>query len=204
MSIVALYARASGFACEFIPDALKLEMNYYRENIMRHKCLYTILVSIFMTITLVNSAFAQDELDKRLARIVEEYMNTKNALVHARTDLSGPWAERLETTLATTPNDLFDEEDLPVWQALQGTMMDATGEIIESDEIDVHREALGKLSEELRNLIETFGNPLEELFVLSCGDFGDGDVIWLNDSDKVANPYHGPENLSCGEVIAQL
>jgi hypothetical protein len=150
----------------------------------------------------MNPAYAADEAEKRLNRIVEEYMNIKDALVHERTDLSGPWAERLETTLATTRNEIFDEEAVPDWQAFQAALMDAVGDMIENDELDIHREALARLSVELREMLETLGNPAGELYVFSCNDLSDD--IWLNNSENVANPYHGRENINCGEIIAQL
>ncbi len=171
---------------------------------MRQKNTDIFLLLFFITFSLMNFDYAGDEAADRLNRVVEEYMNLKNSLVHARTDLSGPWAERLETTLATTPNDIFDEDEVPDWQAFQGVMMDAVGDMIENDDIDIHREALGQLSAELKELLNTFGNPADELYVFSCSDYGDGDVIWLSDSDEVANPYHGPENLDCGEIVGQL
>lgn len=171
---------------------------------MTRKSRIILCLAVFVLFSMNALANTSDEREERVNRIIEEYMNTKNALVHDRTDLSGPWAERLETTLATTPNELFNEDELPGWQAIQSDMMSALGDMIDSDEITVHRQALARLSAGLEQLVETFGNPSGDLYVIVCKDFGDDNVIWLNNSESISNPYHGPKNLNCGEVLSQM
>lgn len=169
-------------------------------------CTLSILLLIAVSIS---AAIAQspDEIDERVSRLVEEYMNTKDGLVHNRHDLAEAWAVRLETSIATTPNDIFGEdgdEPLSIWQGIQGAMMDGVGGVIESEDLAGQRDGLLVISEQLWNLIQEFGNPGETLYVISCDTYADEEVVWLNDSPQVANPYHGPENSGCGEVIAEL
>ncbi len=158
-----------------------------------------------IAVSAVTIAQANEEVNERLTDMIEQYMNVKNALVHNRDDLSAAWAERLETTIATTPDDIFDEDDLAEWQGSRGIIMDAAGAIVDAESRESQREALNELSIELRSLIETFGNPGDTLYILACSDYDEeNDVFWLNDSEQVANPYHGPENINCGRVIGEL
>ncbi len=151
-------------------------------------------------------AFAQDReaVDQRIERIIEQYMNTKDALVHNLDERSAAWAERLETTLATTPNDIFEEDDLPVWQDYQHGMLEASGRIVDAEAIEEQRSALAALSSEMKELLEYFGTSGESLFIFSCSDYGEDEVIWINNSEQLANPYFGPENLASGEMIGEL
>ena len=159
---------------------------------------------LLLAITATSIAQSGDEVNARLSQIIEQYMNTKDALVHNRDDLSAAWAERLETTIATTPDGIFEEDDLSLWQAFQGALLDAAGSIVDGENLDEQREGLKQLSLELQELIQEFGNPGDPLYVFSCDDYDDGDSVWIHTSNQVANPYHGPENMQCGEQVAEL
>ncbi len=147
-----------------------------------------------------------EELSKRFERFIEQYMNTKDGLVHNRQDLAQAWAERLETSFSTTQDALFSEDDLSVWLEMRGVLVQAAGDIVDAGNIQEQREALAQLSSGLKDLIEHFGNPGETIYVFRCQYFGEDDLdaVWLHRTDRVANPYHGPENINCGEVIGEL
>ena len=181
----------------FSPEQIPNEVN------MIKKTSAILLVAFFMVMS--STTFAQDEaeVEQRMGQIVEEYMNTKDGLVHDRDDLAAAWAERLETTLATTPNEIFHEDDLSTWQSYQQTMHGAAGNIVDSESIEEQREALAEISADLKSLIREFGSGGNDIFVFTCADLDD-DMIWLHTSDQVGNPYHGPENMNCGEVIETL
>ncbi|MDG5766235.1 DUF3347 domain-containing protein [Balneolales bacterium ANBcel1] len=170
---------------------------------MRYYC-FVLISLVFLTATVPATAQSAQEVNERINRIIEQYMNTKNGLVHNRDDLSAAWAERLETTIATTPHEIFEEDVVSTWEGYQQVMMSLAGNIVDAEDINGQRQALHEFSEEMIAMLEEFGNPGETLYVFVCGDYGDEDVVWLNDSDRVANPYHGPENLECGRVIAEL
>lgn len=161
----------------------------------------TFCLLIILSVSVAAVAQSNEEIDERLNEIIEQYMNTKNGLVHNRDDLAAAWAERMETTIATTPNEIFSEDELSEWQAYQQVLHQASGAIVDADNIDEQRQALIDISTELRSLLEYFGNPGDTLYVFSCSDYGDSEAIWLNDSEQVANPYHGPENMDCGELV---
>jgi hypothetical protein len=167
------------------------------------KTLFLIFAALLLSgITAVQ---AQEEVfADRFERIIEQYMNTKDGMVHNRTDLAAAWAERLETTLCTAPNHIFPDDELSFWTELRPTLVSATATIVDAGSIDEQREALAELSSGIKTFIDRFGNPGEPLYAFSCPHFGDGGVVWLNRNERVANPYHGPEMISCGEVIAQL
>jgi hypothetical protein len=157
------------------------------------------LISGFMSVHSQDQEFAT-----RFERIVEQYMNTKDGLVHNRTDLASAWAERLETSLSTAPNNIFPEDKLPLWQEMREVMVRYTGKIVDSESITVQREALAELSAGIKNFIDEFGNPGGTLYVIKCRHYGDKEVVWLSRSNRVANPYFGPEKMNCGEVVAEL
>lgn len=180
-------------------------MDHNREVLMQKYRICIFSLAFLITVSSISVAQDREEIAERLTRIIEQYMNVKDALVHNREDLSAAWAERLETTLATTPDEIFEEEEVSYWQGSRGVMLDAAGSIVDADSREAQREALNELSIELRSLIETFGNPGDTLYVLACSDYDEeNDVFWLNNSEQVANPYHGPEKLDCGRVIGEL
>jgi len=167
-------------------------------------------VSLFLSFLLLLSlstgiaAHSDETYSDRFGRIFEQYMNTKDGLVHNRQDLAKAWAERLETSIRTTPDAIFHENEIPDWHGFRGMLAHAAGEIVDAGSIDDQRKALAQLSNGLKEVIEQFGNPGETIYVMRCEYFEDMDAIWLHRTDRVANPYHGPEKINCGEVIGEL
>ncbi len=168
----------------------------------------SLLFSFLLLLSLSTGFAAQNDetYSDRFGRIFEQYINTKDGLVHNRQDLAKAWAERLETSFRTTPDGIFHEDDIPDWHGLRGMLAHAAGEIVDAESIDDQRKALARLSNGLKDMIEQFGNPEETIYVLRCQYFGEDDLdaIWLHRTDRIANPYHGPENIDCGEVIGEL
>ncbi|MDI6401232.1 DUF3347 domain-containing protein [Balneolaceae bacterium ANBcel3] len=149
-------------------------------------------------------AKADNPAEERVARIIEEYMNVKDALVHDNDEIAAAWAERLETSIATIPPDSFDEEINPDVEGLQAVMMDAAGNIVDAENKEEQREALANISRDLLEFIELTGNPGEPIYVFACPLFMDGEAIWLGHAMQVANPYQGPSNINAGELIQEL
>ncbi len=146
----------------------------------------------------------EDDFATRFERIIDQYMNTKDGLVHNRTDLAAAWAERLETTFCTAPDALFPEDKLPLWHELRSVLVQATGDIVDAENIVEQREALAEISAGMVTFIEHFGNPGEKMYAFHCQHNDDEADVWLSRTSRVANPYHGPEMIDCGEMIAEL
>ncbi len=167
-----------------------------------------LLFSTLLFLALNSEVAAQNDetYSDRFDRIFEHYMNTKDGLVHNRHDLAKAWAERLETSFSTTPDGIFQEDEIPDWHGLRGVLVQAAGDIVDAETIGDQRKSLAELSNGLKDMIEHFGNPGETIYVLQCQYFGEDDLdaIWLHRTDRIANPYHGPENINCGEVIGEL
>ncbi|TVQ66055.1 MAG: DUF3347 domain-containing protein [Balneolaceae bacterium] len=145
-----------------------------------------------------------DDFATRFERMIDQYMNAKDGLVHNRSDLSAAWAERLETTFCTAPDAVFPEDKLPLWHELRSGLVQATGDIVDAENIVEQRKAMASLSATMLDFIEHFGNPGDKLYAFHCPHNGDDGVVWLSRTSRVANPYHGPEMIDCGEVIAEL
>ncbi len=167
------------------------------------KALFLIFAA-FLLSGISNVQAQEEDFATRFERIIEQYMNTKDGLVHNRTDLAAAWGERLETTLCTAPDHIFPEEELLIWTEMRPGLVEVTAEIVDAETIEKQREALAELSTGIKKFIDQFGNPGETLFVFSCPHFGEVEAVWLNRNERVANPYHGPEMINCGEVIGQL
>jgi len=145
-----------------------------------------------------------DDFETRFERMIDQYMNIKDGLVHNRSDLAAAWAERLETTFCTAPDAVFPEDKLPLWLEFRGELVQATGDIVDAENIEAQRKALANLSSRMMDFVEQFGNPGEKLYAFHCPHNGDDGVVWLSRTSRVANPYHGPEMMDCGEMIAEL
>ncbi len=163
------------------------------------------LLLVFGSVT-GTASLDDEEYSQRFERIMDHYMNTKDGLVHNRMDLAQAWAERLETSFSTIPNSLFEEDDVPVWLELREVLVQSAGDIVDAENLDEQREALAQLSHGLKDFIEHFGNPGETIYIFRCRYFEeeDLDAMWLNRTERVANPYHGPENIECGEIVGEL
>ncbi len=136
--------------------------------------------------------------------MIDQYMNVKDGLIHNRSDLAEAWAERLETTFRTTPDDVFPEDKLSLWHGLRNGLAQAAGDIVDAENIVEQREVMATLSDRMMDFIEHFGNPGDKLYAFHCPHNGDDGVVWLSRTERVANPYHGPEMIDCGEKIAEL
>jgi len=153
----------------------------------------------------ISVVHAQDEdFATRFERMIDQYMNTKDGLVHNRSDLAAAWAERLETTFCTAPDAIFPEDKQSLWHEIRSVLVQATGDIVDADNIVEQREALAKLSAGMKGFIEQFGNPGDKIYVFHCQHDGAEGDVWFSRTSRVANPYHGPEMIDCGEIIAEL
>jgi len=167
------------------------------------KTISLIIVALLLSgISIVHAQ--EEEYATRFERIIEQYMNTKDGLVHNRSDLASAWAERLETTFCTAQDAIFPEDKRPLWHELRSQLVQATGDIVDAENLENQRQALAVLSAKMMELIEHFGNPNEKIYAFHCQHNEDDRVVWLSRTSRVANPYHGPEMMDCGEIIAEL
>lgn len=167
------------------------------------KALYLMLAALLFSG--FHAVHAQEEdFAKRFERILEHYMNTKDGLVHNRTDLATAWAERLETSFSTTPDHIFPEDELPLWLEMRSGLVQKTGKIVDAGSLGAQREALAELSRGMKDFVEQFGNPGGKIYVMQCLQYSEDGALWLSRTSRVANPYYGPERMDCGEVIAEL
>ena len=148
----------------------------------------------------VDAAFQQ-----QLAGVFTSYVTLKEALVS-----SDPAKVKAEagTTLATISKvdmKLLTGAAHNDWMNYLNGLRTSLQSIQATDDIEVQREALSTLSENLYKSIKAYGLGGANAYYTFCPmAFDNQGAFWLSNEDKIRNPYFGDKMLTCGEVKEKL
>lgn len=122
--------------------------------------------------------------------VLGQYLHMKDALVSSHVQ-----------SVRDAGKLMYMQLDIRQYEALVKPLT----EIIETEDIEIQREAFARLSQAMQVAIEN-DDPLiskgrEALFVQFCPmAFGNQGASWLSAEPNVLNPFYGDEMLTCGVV----
>ena len=80
-----------------------------------------------------------------------------------------------------------------------------SGKMVAAKTLEKQREAFALLSDQLTRTVKLFSVENKKIYQAFCPmAFGNKGAHWLQDSDKIANPYFGENMLRCGEVTEEI
>ncbi|HMO39093.1 MAG TPA: efflux RND transporter periplasmic adaptor subunit [Saprospiraceae bacterium] len=142
---------------------------------------------------------------QHIARVVEHYLQLKDALVQSDAAVAKGYATNLAAAIGRTPANDFQSEAQEYWLAVAPLLSDLANKMIQAGELAGMRQYFTPFSDRMSNLIKVFG-PLDvPVFVQFCpmANSNKGGY-WLSQQQEIRNPYYGDEMLTCGKVVAEI
>ncbi len=139
---------------------------------------------------------------KALTMIYSNYFKLHDALAGDDFPKSVSAVKMLRKMLEHIPGGLLDDDSRDEWESLKASLDNASAKAAAAKDIEEARAAFEKVSilvEKLWNRFGTDGIKIRKFFCPMA--FNNKGAYWLDDSDKVANPYFGAAMPTCGSVV---
>jgi Cu(I)/Ag(I) efflux system membrane fusion protein len=140
-----------------------------------------------------------------LMEVYEAYLQTTEALANDDAEAALEGAKGLQAALAAMTADLEGEARY-AWERQQERLAAAADAMADAEDIEAMRSAYQPVSNTLIQAVEAYGLPEgTEAYVVHCPmafDFEGAD--WIDDEERVLNPYFGASMLRCGNVVRSL
>ncbi len=146
-----------------------------------------------------------EEFREGLRRVLVAYLDFQAALadddVARATAAAGGLTSAAETFQPETPAGAAE-----TWRGLAHHLRRHGREAAEATSIEELRAVFERITAQIRVLLETFGNPLEDpLRVAECPmAFGNRGAEWFQRDDRIRNAFFGEVMASCGEIQMTL
>lgn len=141
--------------------------------------------------------------DSQTGRIVNDYLQLKDALVADNTEEAAKAGEGLVKAFEGFDMSEYEEGQQ---QELTEIIEDAKehAEHITMSDIAHQREHFDILSVDLADMLKITGSP-KPLYQQFCPMYNSNKgAIWLSASEEIRNPYFGQSMLTCGEVQKEI
>ena len=136
---------------------------------------------------------------------VLQYFKVKNALVATNVEKAKESATEFTTLINATKTDDFQGESLSFLTAHQQTLLTHLAEITNTSDVEVQRTALSGVTQSVYEITKAFKPNAQKVYYQFCPmAFDDKGGYWLNEEEKVYNPYFGDKMLHCGKVQETL
>jgi len=139
-----------------------------------------------------------------LGKLIQAYLQVKNALVVANKEKVALAAKELSNALQALDNRKLPDGEMTVLSAESKHLNQTLQAIHGAKSIDLQRQEFAKLSSSLYKLVKS-DKTLGTLYYQFCPMYNNGKgAYWLSEKRAVENPYYGSEMLSCGKTVDTL
>ena len=137
--------------------------------------------------------------------LLEAYFSIQTALAHDNnSEAIAKGAIALEA-LQQVDRSLLDGEAHIAWMPYAESLKGLLEKISRSQDIDQTRHGFSALSEQLADVLQSFGAPAGIVYRLEGSmAFDNQGATWLQPHDDILNPYFGASMLKCGGVFEQI
>jgi Cu(I)/Ag(I) efflux system membrane fusion protein len=141
------------------------------------------------------------EFRQQLSRLLDQYLQVKNALVADNPVQARSSAEAFYTAQERMDMTLLDGKAHEVWMQLQPPLAQSADHIRKTGDLGQQRSAFVVFSEHMIEAIETFGTEHELVYKQHCPMANsDQGAYWLSVQEEIRNPYYGASMLTCGDL----
>jgi len=145
-----------------------------------------------------------DQFKELWSAVMRYYLDLQKSLVDADVKGAGNAAEHMLELLPPRKGSGLPRVPESYWKGRQAAISKALEAIKTAGSIDVQRKAFIDLSKEVARAAKAFGGG-EQLYLFFCPMANqDQGAYWINDLEKVANPYFGKMMLNCGSVVGSI
>lgn len=139
-----------------------------------------------------------------LTEAIQIYIDGKNALVDSDLANSQQYFSSYTSKLEEIGVHGLSGDGHMAWMQSYELLMEHTGGITETDNIEEARESFRHLSDELIKAVQQFGIEGVIYHQYCPMAFDDEGANWLSNEEQIQNPYLPETMLMCGEVIERL
>ncbi len=145
-----------------------------------------------------------DQFKELWSAVMKHYLDLQKSLVNADVEGAGKAAKRMLELLPPQKGSGLPRVPESYWKGRQAAISKALDLISKAASIDEQRKAFIDLSREIARAAKAFGGG-EQLYLFFCPMANqDQGAYWINDLEKVANPYFGKMMLNCGSVVGSI
>lgn len=148
---------------------------------------------------------ASENFQNELDRLVEVYLELKNALVEENMEAIGIYSIQFMELLEQTSPESLEGEPKAFWEEKQKFLIQHAQLSLEEDNIEERRNNFIYLSEAMIKTVAAFGLKDKSIYVDYCPMANsDKGAYWLSEASEIRNPYYGDAMLTCGEIVEQI
>ncbi len=138
-------------------------------------------------------------------KMVEHYLNLKNALVNDNTKDAAASGKEIVDVMKTLDKALLTNEQRKIYEDVEDDAREAAEHIGENaGKIEHQREHFDMLSIDIYDLVKAFGSS-QVLYKDFCPMYNDKEgAVWLSETKEIKNPYYGKKMLTCGSVKEEI
>lgn len=141
-----------------------------------------------------------DAFRQPLEAAVQAYFDLHAALAADDSSAGTSAARDMLEKLKAVPMEQLEGAGHMIWMKQLDGLDAALGQIETSAELEAQRRAFYALSQQLAATLQTFPLHLEIKQAFCPMAFDNAGAIWLQQSDKILNPYFGTDMSTCGEI----
>jgi len=143
---------------------------------------------------------APEAFKQQLEAAVQAYFQIHQALATDNPSDGKTAAEAMQQKLKAVQMELLEGDAHIVWMKQLENLNAALGKMTSTTDLKQQREAFYSLSKQLAKTLKTFPpkQPIKQAFCPMA--FDNAGAIWLQQSDKILNPYFGAAMSTCGEI----
>ena len=158
----------------------------------------TIKVLLLLTLTFVglnNAKADQPAVSMAFNKVINTYLDIKNALVAGDAATAQAKAKSMVTYLSAVPQKDLDATQRKAWAEYSNKLASDAQQIGSQSNIDAKREHFATLSNNFMVVFKVFKANKVALYQQYCPM---KKYYWLSETNAVKNPYYGNTMLTCG------
>jgi hypothetical protein len=155
-----------------------------------------VLLLLALTFAGINNAKAdQPAVSIAFNKIINTYLDIKNALVAGDATIAQAKAKNMATLLSTIPQKDLDAGQRKAWAEYANKLASDAQQIGSQSNIDAKREHFATLSNNFMAILKVFKINKATLYQQYCPM---KKFYWLSETSAIKNPYYGNAMLECG------
>jgi hypothetical protein len=159
------------------------------------KTLKFLLLFEFLSAGFRNAKADQPTLSIAFNKVINSYLDIKNALVADDAATAQAKARTMVVALSTIPAKEMNAAQRKVWAEYLNKLTVDSRQISEQNKIDKKRERFATLSSNFMVVLKAFNINKTNLYKQYCPM---KNSYWLSEASAVKNPYYGNSMLTCG------
>jgi Protein of unknown function (DUF3347) len=136
-----------------------------------------------------------------LKKIVEQYLDLKNALANDNSNGASMASKAMEGDINGLDKSYFNNEQKKLYDEIEESLKEHTDHIVRNaGNIRHQRNHFAMMSSDIYEMVKAFGGG-RELYHDYCKEYNENKgAMWLSETKVVKNPYCGDEMRACGTV----